>query len=91
MYPYCSEMDKNPPQYTNERIVVNPIVKKYMEIAGKGKVDLFLADAILFLEFSGIICIAWQWLIQGLAIRLKNSDGLTLSVRAEHFDDLRVE
>jgi len=38
-------------------------------IAFKGQVDLFLADATLYLEFFGIICIAWQWLIQGIAAR----------------------
>jgi len=36
-------------------------------IAMKGETDRFLADATLYLEFSGIICIAWQWLMQGIA------------------------
>jgi hypothetical protein len=36
-------------------------------IAMKGTPDLFLADATLYLELSGVICIAWQWLLQGLA------------------------
>jgi butyryl-CoA dehydrogenase len=35
-------------------------------IASQGKVDLFLADATLYLEFFSIICIAWQWLIQAV-------------------------
>lgn len=35
--------------------------------AAGGNIDLFLADATLYLEFSGIICIAWQWLLQGIA------------------------
>ncbi|HOT43454.1 MAG TPA: acyl-CoA dehydrogenase [Spirochaetota bacterium] len=35
--------------------------------AVKGEIDRFLADATLYLEFSGIICIAWQWLLQGMA------------------------
>jgi len=94
-------------------------------IAAKGEIDLFMADATLFLEFSGIICIAWQWLlqgialnkqsgtaspdnknfsegkmytlkyfyqyelpkIQGLAIRLKNADGITLKMMPEYFED----
>ncbi len=33
-------------------------------IAARGRQDLFLADATLYLEFFGIIAIAWQWLIQ---------------------------
>ncbi len=38
-------------------------------IAVKGDVDRFLADATLYLEMSGIICIAWQWLLQGIAVQ----------------------
>ena len=37
------------------------------KIAGEGKIDAFLADAALFLEFFGLIVISWQWLIQGIA------------------------
>ncbi|MBM4325804.1 MAG: acyl-CoA dehydrogenase [Deltaproteobacteria bacterium] len=33
----------------------------------KGEVELFLADATLYLELFGIIAVAWQWLLQGLA------------------------
>ena len=95
-------------------------------IAAEGKIDLFLADATLYLELFGIIAIAWQWLVQaitaqkalqgdpidadrdfytgklytcrfffayelpkiaGLAVRLKNSDGLTLEMNEEFFMD----
>jgi alkylation response protein AidB-like acyl-CoA dehydrogenase len=40
--------------------------------------EVFLADATLYLEFFGIICIAWQWLLQALAAQKalsKNSAG----------------
>ena len=33
-------------------------------IALKGNPEIFLADATLYLEFFGIIAIAWQWLMQ---------------------------
>ena len=33
-------------------------------IVMQGKIELFLADATIFLEFFGIIAIAWQWLLQ---------------------------
>lgn len=33
-------------------------------ISAQGSQELFLADATLFLEFFGIIAIAWQWLLQ---------------------------
>ena len=42
-------------------------------IAAKGEIDLFLADATLYLELSGIICIAWQWLLQGIALSKSDS------------------
>ncbi len=96
-------------------------------LAMKGQIDLFLADATLYLELFGIIAIAWQWLIQavvaekslstcgpdgselnfhtgklftfrffynyelpkieGLLIRLKKNDGLTVNMKPEYFDD----
>jgi len=95
-------------------------------LAIKGDIELFLADASVYLEFFGIICIAWQWLLQamhaqkglsanpaegesnfyngkiqtfrfffnyelpkieGLATRLKNSDGLTIKMKPEWFSD----
>jgi len=35
--------------------------------AGKRGAEIFLADATLYLEFFGLIAVAWQWLKQGLA------------------------
>ena len=35
----------------------------------KGEVERYLADATLYLEMSGIICIAWQWILQGIAVQ----------------------
>lgn len=35
-------------------------------IALKGEIELFLADATLYLEMFGIIAIAWQWLAQAV-------------------------
>jgi len=45
------------------------VIGELIQFALKGESDRFLADASIFLEFSGIICIAWQWLIQGIEIR----------------------
>ncbi|HUN55146.1 MAG TPA: acyl-CoA dehydrogenase [Smithella sp.] len=97
-----------------------------MGIAMEGKMELFLADAAVYLEFFSIIAIAWQWLLQstvahkalagnppsgdvnfyqgklhtcayffnyelpkieGLAKRLQNSDGLTIAMKNEYFDE----
>lgn len=47
--------------------------------AMKGNIDLFLADATLYMEFFGIIAIAWQWLLQATvaakALRKNPSEG----------------
>jgi len=95
-------------------------------VAMKGNVELFLADATLYLEFFGIIAVAWQWLLQaivvqkalgggatgadvdfykgklyafrfyfgyelpkieGLARRLMDTDGLTVEIKEEFFND----
>jgi len=35
-------------------------------IAMQGNPEMFLADATLYLEFFGIVSVAWQWLLQAL-------------------------
>ena len=94
-------------------------------VAAKEGPEMFLADATLYLEFFGIIAIAWQWLLQatvankalqgnagpadinfyngkvmtcryffgyempkieGLATRLLNGDGLTVTMKNEYFE-----
>jgi butyryl-CoA dehydrogenase len=35
-------------------------------IALKGEIELFLADATLYLELFGVVAIAWQWLRQAV-------------------------
>lgn len=44
----------------------------------KGR-EVFLADATLYLEFFGIISIAWQWLLQAVSVQkiLKKKSGLS--------------
>lgn len=95
-------------------------------VAAKEGPEMFLADATVYLEFFGIIAIAWQWLrqaavaqkalacgpgeadtnfyqgklaalryffgyelpkIQGLSDRLLNSDGLTVTIKNEYFEE----
>ena len=48
-----------------------------IQFAVNGDIERFLADATLFLEFSSLICIAWQWLLQGIAVQnsINNSSG----------------
>ncbi len=95
-------------------------------LAIQGQIDLFLADATLYIECFGIISVAWQWLVQagcvrqalakgpaeddvnfyqgklyafryffgyelpkieGLVIKLLNSDGLTVEMKEDFFND----
>jgi alkylation response protein AidB-like acyl-CoA dehydrogenase len=38
-------------------------------IAHKKGAEVFLADATLYLEFFGIVTIAWQWLLQSISVQ----------------------
>ncbi len=38
-------------------------------LAGSKGAEIFLADSTLYLEFFGIVSIAWQWLLQALSIQ----------------------
>ncbi|MHB8089991.1 MAG: acyl-CoA dehydrogenase [Syntrophales bacterium] len=42
------------------------ITTALLEIRSKGEMELFLADATLYLELFGIIAISWQWLLQAV-------------------------
>ena len=46
-----------------------------MEVQKKKTPEVFLADATLYLEFFGIISVAWQWLLQATVVvkALRNS------------------
>ncbi len=35
-----------------------------LNVASKGNMEVFLADATLYLEMAGVLTIAWQWLMQ---------------------------
>ncbi len=53
---------------------VTDFLRKHVD---QNKMELFLADATLYLEFFGIFCIAWQWLIQGIAAQKKFAGDLS--------------
>ena len=40
------------------------VTQHLARVAKSGELDVFLADATLYLEYTGIITIAWQWLLQ---------------------------
>ncbi len=45
------------------------VIGHLVSVATGGNIDLFLADATLFMEFFGTIAVAWQWLLQALAVQ----------------------
>ena len=45
------------------------VTNHLMDVANREDPEVFLADATLYLEFFGIISIAWQWLVQGLFVQ----------------------
>ena len=54
--------------------MLQEITKHLITVAQQQGPEAFLADATLYLEFFGIVTIAWQWLQQGIAAQkaLKN-------------------
>ena len=48
--------------------MLQKVTAHLMELGRKGDPELFLADATLYLEFFGIVSVAWQWLVQAIAI-----------------------
>jgi hypothetical protein len=45
------------------------VTSHLVKLALKNNQELFLADATLYLEFFGIISVAWQWLLQALSVQ----------------------
>ena len=48
------------------RYLKRPLKNCWANAAAAGP-EAFLADATVYLEFAGLITIAWQWLLQGIA------------------------
>ncbi|MBN1532792.1 MAG: acyl-CoA dehydrogenase [Spirochaetes bacterium] len=44
------------------------VTNSLIGLAIKGNIDLFLADATLYMEMFGILAVAWQWLLQATVI-----------------------
>jgi butyryl-CoA dehydrogenase len=51
------------------------VTQHLISLAGQDGPEAFLADATLYLEFFGIITIAWQWLLQGIAVQKALNNG----------------
>ena len=69
-----TELEKYADELKNTLTRLQEITKHLMTVAQQQGPEAFLADATLYLEFFGIVTIAWQWLQQGIAAQktLKN-------------------
>ncbi|MGO9121711.1 MAG: acyl-CoA dehydrogenase [Desulfomonilaceae bacterium] len=64
------------------------VTSRLAKIALQGEMELFLADATLYLELFGIIAVAWQWLLQALAATRKLEG--TLTEEQAHFYEGKI-
>ena len=51
------------------------VTQHLVSIAQQQGPEAFLADATLYLEFFSIVTIAWQWLLQGVAVQKSLNNG----------------
>jgi len=51
------------------------VTQHLISLAGQDGPEAFLADATIYLELFGIITIAWQWLLQGIAVQKALNNG----------------
>jgi butyryl-CoA dehydrogenase len=56
-------------QLHNTLDMLRKVTDNLVSLSQKQSTEYFLADATLYLEFFGIIAIAWQWLLQGIAVQ----------------------
>ena len=56
-------------QLNDSRTKLQEVTRHLLQVFMDQGAEFFLADATLYLELFGIVAIAWQWLLQGIAIR----------------------
>jgi hypothetical protein len=64
---YCKEL--------NDALTQLEGITKHLIAIANDSIEIFLADATLYLEYFSIITIAWQWLLQGVAIQKALAEG----------------
>jgi len=57
--------------------ILKEVTTSLLDIREERNAELFTADATLYLELFGIICIAWQWLKQAIVIEKVFEDNAT--------------
>jgi butyryl-CoA dehydrogenase len=69
------ELQSYPQKLRQSLEMLQQVTAYLMDAQKKNTPEVFLADATLYLEFFGIISVAWQWLLQAMAVEkaLRNS------------------
>jgi butyryl-CoA dehydrogenase len=62
-------LEKYADELKNTLTRLQEITKHLITVSQQQGPEAFLADATLYLEFFGIVTIAWQWLLQGIAVQ----------------------
>ncbi|MBK7560670.1 MAG: acyl-CoA dehydrogenase [Chitinophagaceae bacterium] len=65
-------------------------VHHLQQFAKKGEVEKYLADASLFMELSGIVTMAWQWLKQAIVAQMALHSGDT-EKQSQAFYESKIE
>jgi len=63
------ELEKFAGELNQALAKLQEVTRHLISIAQQQGPEAFLADATLYLEFFGIITVAWQWLLQGIAVQ----------------------
>jgi alkylation response protein AidB-like acyl-CoA dehydrogenase len=63
------ELEKFAGELSRALTKLQEITQHLISIAQQESPEAFLADATLYLEFFGIVTIAWQWLLQGIGVQ----------------------
>jgi butyryl-CoA dehydrogenase len=62
------ELQSYTPKLKESLEMLQKVTAHLMEVGRKETPELFLADATLYLEFFGIVSVAWQWLVQATVV-----------------------
>jgi len=62
-------LEKFADELNDSLTTLQKVTQHLIAIAGQDGPEVFLADATLYLELFGIVTIAWQWLLQGIAVQ----------------------
>lgn len=61
------------------------VTRHLLGVAGDSGAEIFLADAVLYLDMFGLIAVSWQWLIQALSAK-KALEGPGSKKEADFFE-----